>query len=87
MVQILKELPQLAIGIPLRRAIRITKNRIQYTREANAAVEGAFLAGATRVCVRDGHGGNKALIPELLDKEHYISKEAFGRLQGYGFDY
>ena len=44
------------------------KNRIQYTREVNAAVEGAFLAGATRVCVRDGHGGNKALIPELLDK-------------------
>ena len=44
------------------------RNRVQYTREVNAAIEGAFNAGATEVCVRDGHGGNKALIPELLDK-------------------
>lgn len=43
------------------------RNRIQYTREMNAAIEGAFAGGADEVYVRDGHGGNKSLVPELLD--------------------
>lgn len=35
--------------------------------DLNAAVEGAFEGGATRVMVRDGHGGAPNFIPELLD--------------------
>ena len=31
------------------------RNRLQYTNEMNAAIEGAFNAGATQVYVRDGH--------------------------------
>ena len=31
--------------------------------EANAAVDGAFLAGATEVLVRDGHGSKQNLLP------------------------
>ncbi|HHV04155.1 MAG: M55 family metallopeptidase [Bacteroidales bacterium] len=50
------------------------RNRVQYTKEMNAAIEGAFHAGATEVFVRDGHGGNKSLIPELLDKRAYHIK-------------
>ncbi|HOO69935.1 MAG TPA: M55 family metallopeptidase [Bacteroidales bacterium] len=50
------------------------RNRIQYTEEMNAAIAGAFDAGAKEVYVRDGHGGNKALIPELLDKRAFHIK-------------
>lgn len=36
--------------------------------EVNAAVAGAFDAGATRVVVRDGHNGAKSFLPEALDE-------------------
>ena len=36
--------------------------------EVNAAVAGAFDGGATRVVVRDGHGGAKSFFPEELDE-------------------
>lgn len=50
------------------------RNRIQYTEEMNAAIAGAFDAGATEVYVRDGHGGNKTLIPERLDPRAFHIK-------------
>ena len=37
------------------------------TREANAAVEGAFAGGATEVMVNDSHGGFRNLLPDELD--------------------
>ena len=37
------------------------------TLEANAAVEGAFDAGADEVLVNDSHGTQRNLLPELLD--------------------
>lgn len=37
------------------------------TAEANAAVEGALAAGATKVTVSDGHGNGLNLIPEELN--------------------
>jgi D-amino peptidase len=36
--------------------------------EVNAAVEGAFDGGATRVAVWDGHDGSKSFFPEQLDE-------------------
>ena len=36
--------------------------------DTNAAIEGAFRAGADRVLVYDGHGGGKNFIKEMLDK-------------------
>ncbi len=42
--------------------------RRQMTLEANAAVEGAFNAGATEVVVNDSHGPMVNIMPELLDK-------------------
>jgi D-amino peptidase len=36
--------------------------------EANAAVDGAFLAGATEVLVRDGHGSKQNLLPGDVDR-------------------
>lgn len=35
--------------------------------EANAAADGAFLAGATEVLVRDGHGSKQNLLPGDVD--------------------
>ena len=37
------------------------------TEDTNAAVDGAFLGGATRVTVIDGHGGGNNLILDQLD--------------------
>lgn len=42
--------------------------RKQMTKEANAAIVGAFEAGATEVIVNDSHGPMVNIIPELLDK-------------------
>ena len=38
------------------------------TLEANAAIEGAFDAGADEVVVSDSHGTFRNLIPDLLDQ-------------------
>lgn len=37
------------------------------TEEANAAIRGAFAAGATEVLVNDSHGHFRNLLPDLLD--------------------
>ena len=42
------------------------------TQEVNAAVEGAFAAGAIEVVVSDGHGAGKNLIPEELHEDAYL---------------
>lgn len=42
------------------------KARIQMTREAAAAAEGAFAAGASEVLVNDSHDTMRNLLPELL---------------------
>jgi D-amino peptidase len=61
--------------------------------EANAAVAGAFDAGARRVVVADGHGGNgmRSIRPAELDPRAELvtgSPRRFGQLDGIdeGFD-
>lgn len=61
--------------------------------EANAAIAGAFEAGATRVVVADGHGGNgmRSIRPHDLDPRAELitgSPRRFGQLDGLeeGFD-
>ena len=41
--------------------------RLLMTQEANAAIAGAFDAGATEVLVNDSHGGFRNMPPDLLD--------------------
>jgi D-amino peptidase len=41
--------------------------RLLMTHEANAAIAGAFDAGATEVLVNDSHGGFRNMPPDLLD--------------------
>lgn len=49
------------------------------TGEINAAVAGAFAAGATEIIVRDGHAGNINVNPLLLDPRVKLTK---GRVPG-----
>ena len=42
--------------------------RTQMTKEANAAIQGAFDAGASEVIVNDSHGPMVNIIPDMLDK-------------------
>jgi D-amino peptidase len=44
--------------------------------ETNAAVEGAFRAGATRVLVRDSHGGKQNLLPGDVDPRAQLLRGA-----------
>lgn len=67
--------------------------RAAMTAEANAAVAGAFDAGATRVVVSDSHGGNgmrNIRLPELDPRAELISgsPRRLGQLEGIddGFD-
>jgi len=39
------------------------------TLETNAAIEGAIIAGATEIVVRDGHGSKTNILPDLLHKK------------------
>ena len=49
------------------------------TGEINSAIEGAVLAGATEIIVRDGHSGNINVNPLLLDPRARLTK---GRVPG-----
>ncbi len=51
------------------------------TLEANAAVEGAFEAGATEVVVNDGHGKARNILPELM---HQKARLIQGRVKPLG---
>ncbi len=59
--------------------------RARMTREVNAAIEGAYLAGATEVIVNDSHDGMRNLLPDELDpRVRFISgsDKALGMVQG-----
>ena len=46
--------------------------------EANAAVLGAFDAGATEVVVRDSHGSARNILPDLLDSRALLIRDWSG---------
>jgi D-amino peptidase len=50
--------------------------------EANAAVEGAFAAGATEVVVRDSHGSARNILPDLLDPRARLIRDWSGGPMG-----
>jgi D-amino peptidase len=47
--------------------------------DANAAIRGAFEAGATEVLVNDSHGGQRNLLPEDLDPRARLISHSFKR--------
>ncbi len=55
------------------------------TAEVNAAIAGAFDAGATRVVVNDAHGGHNNLLLDALDPRVTLlrgSLKPYGMMQG-----
>ncbi len=61
------------------------RSRKLMAEDANAAVRGAFAAGATDVLVNDSHGGQRNLLPEDLDPRARLishSFKPFGMMQG-----
>ena len=50
--------------------------------EANAAVLGAFDAGATEVVVRDSHGSARNILPDLLDPRAHLLRDWSGGPEG-----
>ena len=50
--------------------------------EANAAVLGAFDAGATEVVVRDSHGSARNILPDLLDPRARLIRDWSGGPKG-----
>ncbi|MFH1763729.1 MAG: M55 family metallopeptidase [Gemmatimonadota bacterium] len=50
--------------------------------EANAAVLGAFDAGATEVVVRDSHGSARNILPDLLDSRAHLIRDWSGGPKG-----
>ena len=50
--------------------------------EANAAVQGAFDAGATEVVVRDSHGSARNILPDLLDPRARLIRDWSGGPKG-----
>jgi D-amino peptidase len=48
------------------------------TLETNAAIEGAFAAGATEILVRDSHGSARNILPELLDRRARLMRDWSG---------
>src|SRR5512137_2411178 len=45
------------------------------TEEANAAIAGALVAGATEIVVRDAHGSARNILPDLLRPEARLIRE------------
>ena len=63
-------------------------SRLLMTKEANAAVDGAFEGGATAVVVNDSHGDMFNLLPEEMDPRAELligsPKVPWSMMQGFG---
>jgi D-amino peptidase len=66
------------------------RGRMMMTEDVNAAVRGAFDAGATSVLVNDAHGPMRNLLPDLLDPRAPLIKgrpKPMGMLEGLTGEY
>jgi D-amino peptidase len=50
------------------------RSRVMMTEDVNAAIRGAYAAGATAVLVNDAHGPMRNLLPDLLDPRARLIK-------------
>ena len=67
------------------------RGRVMMTEDVNAAVRGAYQAGATEVLVNDAHGPMRNLLPDLLDPRAALIKgrpKPMGMMEGLtpGYD-
>lgn len=66
------------------------RSRVLMTEDVNAAVRGAYAAGATEVLVNDAHGPMRNLLPDLLDPRALLIKgrpKPMGMMEGLTPEY
>jgi D-amino peptidase len=66
------------------------RGRVLMTEDVNAAVRGAYAAGATAVLVNDAHGPMRNLLPDLLDPRARLIKgrpKPMGMIEGLTSEY
>ncbi|TCC27636.1 M55 family metallopeptidase [Kribbella speibonae] len=66
------------------------RGRVLMTEDVNAAVRGAYAAGATEVLVNDAHGPMRNLLPDLLDPRAGLIKgrpKPMGMIEGLTPEY
>ena len=66
------------------------RGRVLMTEDTNAAIRGAYDAGATAVLVNDAHGPMRNLLPELLDPRATLIKgrpKPMGMMEGLTSSY
>ncbi|MGW6201804.1 M55 family metallopeptidase [Kribbella sp. NPDC055110] len=66
------------------------RGRVLMTEDVNAAVRGAYAAGATEVLVNDAHGPMRNLLPDLLDPRAALIKgrpKPMGMIEGLTPEY
>ncbi|MFF0269182.1 M55 family metallopeptidase [Kribbella sp. NPDC004536] len=66
------------------------RSRVLMTEDVNAAVRGAYAAGATGVLVNDAHGPMRNLLPDLLDPRARLIKgrpKPMGMIEGLTPEY
>jgi len=66
------------------------RGRVLMTEDTNAAVRGAYDAGATAVLVNDAHGPMRNLLPDLLDPRATLIKgrpKPMGMMEGLTSEY
>ncbi|TDW79701.1 D-amino peptidase [Kribbella pratensis] len=66
------------------------RGRVLMTEDVNAAVRGAYAAGATEVLVNDAHGPMRNLLPDLLDPRAGLIKgrpKPMGMMEGLTPEY
>lgn len=66
------------------------RSRVMMTEDVNAAIRGAYAAGATTVLVNDAHGPMRNLLPDLLDPRARLIKgrpKPMGMIEGLSPEY
>ncbi|MEV0291206.1 M55 family metallopeptidase [Kribbella sp. NPDC050820] len=66
------------------------RGRVLMTEDTNAAIRGAYEAGATAVLVNDAHGPMRNLLPDLLDRRATLIKgrpKPMGMMEGLTSEY
>jgi D-amino peptidase len=66
------------------------RGRVMMTEDVNAAIRGAYGAGATAVLVNDAHGPMRNLLPDLLDPRAALIKgrpKPMGMMEGLNSEY
>lgn len=71
-------------GLTSRDQISTEEGPLRMAEDMNACIQGCFEAGASKVIVRDGHGGGNNVDPKLIDKRARLVRGPYsgGRFEG-----